>query len=432
MHVTLSVNQHHLALPLESCLHSSFPFRNPLDLSRVLLPQLSCLAFQLIVAQPILTPPPPTTTKMASAQPQTVPCAYKTGRTLGQGTYAVVKEAVHIKTGQYYACKVISKKLMEGREHMVRNEIAALKRVSQGHRSIVTLVDYFETMNNLYLVTDLCVGGELFDRICERGNYYEKDAAHIVRTITEAVVYLHDQGIVHRDLKPENLLFRDKTEESDLLIADFGLSRVVDDEKITVLSTTCGTPGYMAPEIFKKTGHGKPVDMWAIGVITYFLLCGYTPFDRDTTMEEMQAIINADYRFEPTQYWEHVSDTAKDFINQLLTTDPSKRLTARQALQHPWLDSAAPTPNAGTTIAADGSTTAPTQQKDLLPDIKSAFNAKRTFRKAVNGIRLINRLRTNEHVPNKEEIEKLRQTIKDAETESNNLDQVLPPTTTNA
>lgn len=356
---------------------------------------------------------------MASAQPQTVPCAYKTGRTLGQGTYAVVKEAVHIKTGQYYACKVISKKLMEGREHMVRNEIQALKRVSQGHRSIVTLVDYFETMNNLYLVTDLCVGGELFDRICERGSYYEKDAAHIVRTITEAVVYLHDQGIVHRDLKPENLLFRDKTEESDLLIADFGLSRVVDDEKITVLSTTCGTPGYMAPEIFKKTGHGKPVDMWAIGVITYFLLCGYTPFDRDTAMEEMQAIINADYRFEPTQYWEEVSEQAKDFINKLLTIDPAQRLTAKQALQHPWLQSAAPT--------AEGAAQQPaTDQKDLLPDIKSAFNAKRTFRKAVNGIRLINRLRTNEHVPNKEEIDKLRQTIKDAEDESSNLDQVLP------
>lgn len=358
------------------------------------------------------------TTMAAPSNPQTVPCAYKTGRTLGQGTYAVVKEAVHIKTGQYYACKVISKKLMEGREHMVRNEISALKRVSQGHRSIVTLVDYFETMNNLYLVTDLCVGGELFDRICERGNYYEKDAAHIVRTITEAVVYLHDQGIVHRDLKPENLLFRDKTEESDLLIADFGLSRVVDDEKITVLSTTCGTPGYMAPEIFKKTGHGKPVDMWAIGVITYFLLCGYTPFDRDTTMEEMQAIINADYRYEPTQYWEHVSDTAKNFIDQLLTIDPSKRLTARKALEHPWLQSSSTSKG---TEGKEG------EQKDLLPDIKSAFNAKRTFRKAVNGIRLINRLRTNEHVPNKEEIEKLRQTIKEAEQESNNLDQVLPP-----
>lgn len=355
---------------------------------------------------------------MASSNPQTVPCAYKTGRTLGQGTYAVVKEAVHIKTGQYYACKVISKKLMEGREHMVRNEIQALKRVSQGHRSIVTLVDYFETMNNLYLVTDLCVGGELFDRICERGNYYEKDAAHIVRTIVDAVVYLHDQGIVHRDLKPENLLFRDKTEESDLLIADFGLSRVVDDEKITVLSTTCGTPGYMAPEIFKKTGHGKPVDMWAIGVITYFLLCGYTPFDRDTTMEEMQAIINADYRFEPTQYWEDVSEDAKDFINKLLTIDPAKRLSAKEALQHRWLQEAAPTEGGAQPVAS-------AEQKDLLPDIKSAFNAKRTFRKAVNGIRLINRLRTNEQQANKEEIEKLRQTIREAEDESSNLDQVL-------
>ncbi|GAC75586.1 Ca2+/calmodulin-dependent protein kinase [Moesziomyces antarcticus T-34] len=383
------------------------------------------LSFLLLLPRPSARPPTSTASTaspiflrtMASSQPQTVPCAYKTGRTLGQGTYAVVKEAVHIKTGQYYACKVISKKLMEGREHMVRNEIAALKRVSQGHRSIVTLIDYFETMNNLYLVTDLCVGGELFDRICERGNYYEKDAAHIVRTITDAVVYLHNQGIVHRDLKPENLLFRDKSEHSDLLIADFGLSRVVDDEKITVLSTTCGTPGYMAPEIFKKTGHGKPVDMWAIGVITYFLLCGYTPFDRDTTMEEMQAIINADYRFEPKEYWSEVSDQAKHFIDQLLTIDPSQRLTAKQALDHPWLQSAAP--DAGATAATDA-------QKDLLPDIKSAFNAKRTFRKAVNGIRLINRLRTNEHVPNKDEIEKLRQSIRDAEDESNNLDQVMP------
>lgn len=194
-------------------------------------------------------------------RPQTVPCAYKTGRTLGQGTYAVVKEAVHISTGKYCACKVISKHLMQGREHMVRNEIASLKRVSMGHQNILSLVDYFETMNNLYLVTDMCVGGELFDRICERGSYYEKDAANIIRTVLSAVEYLHSQNIVHRDLKPENLLFRDHSENSDLLIADFGLSRVLDDDTMTVLSTTCGTPGYMAPEIFKKTGHGKPVDM---------------------------------------------------------------------------------------------------------------------------------------------------------------------------
>ena len=186
-------------------------------------------------------------------RPVTVPCAYKTGRTLGQGTYAVVKEAVHIETGKYYACKVISKQLMRGREHMVRNEIASLKRVSQENSGVVSLVDYFETMNNLYLVTDLCQGGELFDRICERGSYYVKDAAHIVRTVTKAVEFLHDRDVVHRDLKPENLLFRDRSEHADLLIADFGLSRMLDQDKMDVLSTTCGTPGYMAPEIFKKT-----------------------------------------------------------------------------------------------------------------------------------------------------------------------------------
>ena len=153
-------------------------------------------------------------------QPVTVPCAYKTGRTLGQGTYAVVKEAVHIETGKFYACKIISKQLMRGREHMVRNEIMSLKRVSQENSGVVSLVDYFETMNNLYLVTDLCQGGELFDRICERGSYYEKDAAHIIRTVLKAVEFLHDRDIVHRDMKPEILLFRHRSEHSDLVIAD--------------------------------------------------------------------------------------------------------------------------------------------------------------------------------------------------------------------
>ncbi|WFD02888.1 calcium/calmodulin-dependent protein kinase [Malassezia obtusa] len=348
----------------------------------------------------------------AAQRPATVPCAYKTGRTLGQGTYAVVKEAVHIETGKYYACKVISKSLMRGREHMVRNEIASLKRVSVDHKGIVSLVDYFETMNNLYLVTDLCQGGELFDRICERGSYYEKDAAQIIHTVLKAVEYLHGQGVVHRDLKPENLLFRDRSEHSDLLIADFGLSRMVDDDKMTALSTTCGTPGYMAPEIFKKTGHGKPVDMWAMGVITYFLLCGYTPFDRDSSAEEMQAIVNADYKFEPEIYWRDVSEEARDFIRRLLTIDQNERMTASQALQHPWIKHASVSQEAA--------------QKDLLPDIKSAFNAKRTFRKAVNGIRLVNRLRneTQEHQLARAHMEQMH---KQAQDESNQLEQVWIP-----
>lgn len=142
--------------------------------------------------------------------------------------------------------------------------------------------------------------------------------------------------------------------------------------------------------------------MWAIGVISYFLLAGYTPFDRDSTAEEMQAIVHGDYAFEPEVYWAGVSDAARDFINKLLTTEPSKRMTASQALEHPWLATDA--------AQKEG------EQKDLLPDIKEAFNAKRTFRKAVHGIRLINRLRseTADNVP-RSEIEALRKGFVDTE-----------------
>ncbi|KAL5354058.1 Calcium/calmodulin-dependent protein kinase type I [Pseudogymnoascus australis] len=311
--------------------------------------------------------------------PKVQPCHYKTGKTLGAGSYSVVKECVHIDTGRYYAAKVINKRLMAGREHMVRNEIAVLKRVSMGHRNILTLVDYFETQNNLYLVTDLALGGELFDRICRKGNYYESDAASLILATLSAVAYLHAHGIVHRDLKPENLLFRTPEDNADLLIADFGLSRIMDDEHFHVLTTTCGTPGYMAPEIFKKAGHGKPVDVWAIGVITYFLLCGYTPFDRDSNLEEMQAILIADYRFEPPAFWRGVSDSAKDFVSRCLTVDPSARPTAQEALAHPFL-AARPAEEQG-------------KQSDLLPTVRKNFNARRTLHAAIDTVRAINKLR---------------------------------------
>ncbi|CCU98311.1 unnamed protein product [Malassezia sympodialis ATCC 42132] len=307
----------------------------------------------------------------------------------------VVKEAVHIESGKYYACKVISKQLMRGREHMVRNEITSMKRVSQEHPGVVSLVDYFETMNNLYLVTDLCQGGELFDRICERGNYYENDAAQIVRTVMETVEFLHSIGVVHRGACP-----------------------MINEEKLTALSTTCGTPGYMAPEVFKKTGHGKPVDMCmyyllltagAMGVITYFLLCGYTPFDTESNVDEIQRIIAGDYKFEPAIYWQGVSEEARDFIRRLLTVDPSARMTAQEALKHPWLARVPSIHDSG--------------QKDLLPEIKKAFNAKATFRKAVNGIRMINRLRTEtqEHQQARLEMEKNHRL---ANEEAEHLDQV--------
>ncbi|ROT35764.1 calcium/calmodulin-dependent protein kinase [Sodiomyces alkalinus F11] len=319
----------------------------------------------------------------ARQPPQVQPCRYKVGKTLGAGSYSVVKECVHIDTGRYYAAKVINKRLMVGREHMVRNEIAVLKKVSMGHQNILTLVDYFETMNNLYLVTDLALGGELFDRICRKGSYYESDAADLIRATLSAVSYLHDHGIVHRDLKPENLLFRTPEDNADLLIADFGLSRIMDEEQFHVLTTTCGTPGYMAPEIFKKTGHGKPVDIWALGVITYFLLCGYTPFDRDSDLEEMQAILKAEYDFRPSEYWRGVSDHAKDFIRRCLTVDPTKRPTAHEALHHPFV--------AGWLSGTDQ------PGNNLLPTVKKNFNARRTLHAAIDTVRAINKLREGQN-----------------------------------
>ncbi|KAH9039959.1 kinase-like domain-containing protein [Lactarius hengduanensis] len=305
--------------------------------------------------------------------PVTVPCQYRTGKTLGK--------AVHIKTGKYYACKVINKKLMEGREFMVRNEIAVLKRVSSGHKNIVTLHDYFETSNNLYLCFDLCTGGELFDRICAKGNYHEPDAADLVRTIMKAVQYIHECNIVHRDLKPENLLFRTPSEDADIMMADFGLSRVMGGRTIPFTHRNLWNPGYMAPEIFKKTGHGRPVDIWAMG------------------KQEMEAIIAGDYKFEPEEYWANVSDTARDFVSACLTIDPTQRPAATEMLQHRWLSDEKPhfVPD------PDSPTGGPT---DLLPHIQKRLDAKTRFRRAVWGITAMKRELEANIAKYKEESEK--------------------------
>jgi len=190
-------------------------------------------------------------------------------------------------------------------------------------------------------------------------------------------------------LKPENLLFRTPAEDADIMIADFGLSRVMEGgvggEKLNLLTEICGTPGYMAPEIFLKTGHSKPVDVWAMGVITYFLLAGYTPFDRENQQAEMEAIVKGDYKFEPHEYWANVSSTAKEFVQVCLTIDPNKRPTAEECLGHKWLASTTPhfVPD------PESPTGGPT---DLLPHVKKAFNAKGLWRKAAFSIRALNRM----------------------------------------
>ncbi|KAJ2773075.1 Calcium/calmodulin-dependent protein kinase type I, partial [Coemansia nantahalensis] len=269
-----------------------------------------------------------------------VPCKYKAGRVLGRGTYAEVKEMVHISTGQRFAGKVINRsRVSSSNSHLVQNEIAILKKLSHKHPNLLALVDYFNTPRNTYLITELCEGGELFDYIHRRLSLGEAEAAHVVRQIVEGVAFLHANGIMHRDLKTENCLVR--TDEAgapvSVAIADFGMAHQVPKDGGRLHTSVCGTPGYMAPEMVQRLGHGKPVDMWAVGVITYFALSGRNPFQRHNRAAEIQAIVAGAYEFAPAHRWAGVSAAARDFISSLLVVDPAKRMTAQQALKHPWL-----------------------------------------------------------------------------------------------
>uniref|UniRef100_A0A8B9Q4Y6 Calcium/calmodulin dependent protein kinase IV n=1 Tax=Apteryx owenii TaxID=8824 RepID=A0A8B9Q4Y6_APTOW len=216
---------------------------------------------------------------------------------------------------------------------IVRTEIGVLLRLS--HPNIIKLKEIFETPTEISLVLELVTGGELFDRIVEKGYYSERDAADAVKQILEAVAYLHANGIVHRDLKPENLLYATPAPDAPLKIADFGLSKIVEDQ--VTMKTVCGTPGYCAPEILRGCAYGPEVDMWSLGIITYILLCGFEPFyDERGDQYMFKRILNCEYDF-VSPWWDDVSLNAKDLVKKLIVLDPKKRLTTLQALQHPWV-----------------------------------------------------------------------------------------------
>uniref|UniRef100_A0A8C5NAL5 Calcium/calmodulin-dependent protein kinase type 1-like n=1 Tax=Gouania willdenowi TaxID=441366 RepID=A0A8C5NAL5_GOUWI len=251
---------------------------------------------------------------------------------LGTGAFSEVVLAEEKRTQRLVAIKCIPKKALEGKENNIENEIAVLHRIK--HPNIVTLEDIFESTSHLYLVMQLVSGGELFDRIVEKGFYTERDASQLIHQILDAVKYLHDMGIVHRDLKPENLLYYSMDEDSKIMISDFGLSKIEGAD--SVMSTACGTPGYVAPEVLAQKPYSKAVDCWSIGVISYILLCGYPPFYDENDAKLFEQILKAEYEFD-SPYWDDISDSAKDFICHLMEKDPLKRYTCELALEHPWI-----------------------------------------------------------------------------------------------
>ncbi|XP_052633588.1 calcium/calmodulin-dependent protein kinase type 1 isoform X1 [Harpia harpyja] len=251
---------------------------------------------------------------------------------LGTGAFSEVVLAEEKATRKLVAIKCIAKKALEGKETSIENEIAVLHKIK--HPNIVALDDIYESSTHLYLIMQLVSGGELFDRIVEKGFYTERDASALIRQILDAVKYLHDMGIVHRDLKPENLLYYSLDEDSKIMISDFGLSKI--EGCGSVMSTACGTPGYVAPEVLAQKPYSKAVDCWSIGVIAYILLCGYPPFYDENDAKLFEQILRAEYEFD-SPYWDDISDSAKDFIQHLMEKDPGKRFTCEQALQHPWI-----------------------------------------------------------------------------------------------
>ncbi|KNE67098.1 CAMK/CAMK1 protein kinase [Allomyces macrogynus ATCC 38327] len=254
------------------------------------------------------------------------------GDVIGTGAFSEVRRATERATGVRFAVKIIDKAKCRGKESMIQSEVEILKRVK--HRNIIRLFEMYESPLKIFLVMELVTGGELFDRIVERGHYTESDAAKIVYEILRGVQYLHRLNICHRDLKPENLLFYDATPGSRIMISDFGLSKIFDD--VQLMRTACGTPGYVAPEVLRREGYQKQVDMWSIGVITYILLCGYPPFYEENNHALFQQIMSGHYEFD-SPYWDNISFEAKNFVQRLLLVDPTVRMTAQQALEHPFL-----------------------------------------------------------------------------------------------
>lgn len=240
-------------------------------------------------------------------------------------------EATENTTGETYAIKILTRYEDDDEQaEKFKHEIDIISSLK--HENIIGFVELDQDEGNYYVVMELVKGGELFDQIIDRGGFSSKDAALIICQILRALQYMHTKQTAHRDIKPENILFKD-TNYDVVKIADFGESK---HYGTSTMSTYCGTPDYMAPEIIKGLPYGPAVDMWAIGVIAYVILVGFPPFDGENDVEVFASIMAVRYDF-PSPEWDDVPKEAKNFIASILKEEPSERLTAEQALAHPWI-----------------------------------------------------------------------------------------------
>ncbi|ODQ79463.1 hypothetical protein BABINDRAFT_161859 [Babjeviella inositovora NRRL Y-12698] len=300
--------------------------------------------------------------------------AYTFGKTLGAGSFGVVRQARNNTTKEEVAIKIMLKSTLNGNEQLVYDELSFLTQLKHPH--IVGFRDWFESKSKFYVVTQLATGGELFDRIVDLGHFTERDASLVIYQVAEALEYLHGQNIVHRDVKPENILYLNHEQESPIVLADFGIAkrlRSSDD----LIHTSAGSFGYAAPEVLKGLGHGKLCDVWSLGVITYTLLCGYSPFRSENIPDFLAEVKHNNAVIFHEKYWKHISEDARRFIVNLLDVEPTERPSIEQVLQDKWL----------TNIAAEH------HDVDLLPSIRAGFNAKSKFKQAIELVMLQNRIK---------------------------------------